>query len=335
MINVAVVGVGYWGPNLLRNFNEIKNSNVRLCCDLNTEKLREVEEKYPHIETTTDYGDVVGDEDIDAVVIATPPSTHYRLASQALKAGKHVFVEKPLTLNRKDAEKLIETASEKGRVLMVGHVFEYSPAVNKLKELIGDGSLGKIYYIYTSRLNLGLFQKDTDVFWDLATHDVSILFYLLGCMPDSVMAFGRSHILKNVNDVGFVNLMFPKGIFCNMHVSWLDPCKVRRIVVVGSKRMVVYDDTENLDKIRIYDKSVSLPSKYESFGEFQLSYNYGDVQTPKLVASEPLKLECQHFLECVSSGKKTQSSGKVGLKVVEIMEAIGESIKAGREVKLR
>lgn len=333
MIKIGIVGCGYWGPNLIRNFYEIPKSEVLLCCDLDKTKLEKIKQKYP-INVTENFSDILNNKSIDAVVIATPPATHHKLAKEVLLADKHVFIEKPMTLNSKDAKDLIKIAQQKNKVLMVGHTFEYSPAVNKLKDLIIKGELGKVHYIYTNRLNLGLFQN-SNVIWDLATHDISIVLYLFNKKPVSISAKGKSHIQEGIEDVAFMTLTFEDGSIAHFHVSWLDPCKVRKTVVVGSKKMVVYDDVEPLEKLKVYEKGVSKYDDYSTFGEFQLSYNYGDITIPKIDTAEPLKLECIHFLDCIEKGETPRSCGEVGLQVVKILEAAEKSIKnKGEEVKL-
>lgn len=335
MINVGVVGAGYWGPNLIRNFVQIEDAKLKYVCDLDEGRLKKIKSLYPAVETTTKYDDLLNDKELDAVVLATNPSTHFPLGMKALKAGKHLFVEKPLTLKSEDAKELIAEAEKQKKTLMVGHTFEYTSAVNKIKELIDSGELGEIFYIYISRLNLGLYQKDTNVIWDLAPHDISIINYLLKNKPVSVNANANTHIHKGIPDVAFINIKMDNGIFCHLHVSWLDPMKVRKTVVVGSRKMVVYDDIEPLDKIRIYDRKVEKPDNYETFGGFQMSYKYGDTLIPKIAADEPLNVECRHFLDCIKTGKKPRSNGEDGLMVVRIMEAAEESIaKGGAEVKL-
>lgn len=336
MINIAVVGCGYWGPNLVRNFNEIDDSNMYVCCDLKQEKLDLMKKRFPGVKTTTKYQDVLEDKKVDAVAIATPPATHFELAKQALMADKHVLIEKPMTLKSEDAKQLIKLAKEKGKILMAGHTFEYVPAVNKLKELIKSNELGEIYYVYINRLNLGLWQPDCNVIWDLAPHDFSIILYLLEQEPISVSAKGKWHVDEGKEDVAFITLTFPDKKICHIHVSWLDPLKVRKTVVVGSKKMVVYDDVEPIEKLKIYEKGVSKHDNYTTFGEFQMSYNYGDALIPRLSSTEPLKIECKHFLECILKNKKPRSDGTSGLRVVKVLEAAEESIKNnGKEVTIK
>lgn len=326
MLNIGIIGCGYWGPNLLRNFYNIDDSRVITCCDLKEKRLRHMKNLYQSVETTQGYMDIINDDDIDAVVIATPVSTHYELAREALEAGKHVFVEKPLASEVKEGVELVNSAREKGLVLFVGHTFVYTAAVNKIKELINSGELGDIYYINSSRLNLGLFQDDINVMWDLAPHDISIMNYVLDGYPESVTANGYSYIQPGIDDVGFITMKYPGSVVANIHVSWLNPNKIRKTTVVGSNKMLVYDDVSSLEKIRIYDKGVDVVPHYDTFGEFQLSYRYGDISIPKLNDEEPLKVECQHFIDCVKHGQNPRSGGLEGLAIMLALDAAGKSI---------
>ncbi|MBN2185746.1 MAG: Gfo/Idh/MocA family oxidoreductase [Candidatus Krumholzibacteriota bacterium] len=330
MLKVGVIGCGYWGPNLIRNFSALDDAEVKICSDLELKRIEHMKKLYPSVAITQDYRDIIEDSDIDAVVIATPVSTHYKLAAEALEAGKHVFCEKPLTQNVEEGVKLVDIADKMKKTLMVGHTFVYTAAVNKIKKLIKDGELGDVYYISTSRVNLGLFQKDINVVWDLAPHDLSIMNYILDSRPLYVSATGHSYIQPEIQDVAFVTLTYPGSVLANLQVSWLNPNKIRKTTVVGSKKMLVYDDVASLEKIRIYDKGVDVIPHYDTFGEFQLSYRYGDISIPKLDDSEPLKIECQHFLDCIA-GKKARSSGRHGLEVLLIMDAIDRSMKANGE----
>jgi predicted dehydrogenase len=327
-LKVGVIGAGYWGPNLIRNFVEIPRSDLVAVADLSEERLAHVHSRYPTVETTTDYQDLFA-MSLDAVVVATPPATHFILASESLEHGLHTFVEKPLTLNAADAEALVEMADVRDLTLMVGHTFEYNNAVRALKALIEDGELGKIYYINAVRASLGLFQRDLNVMWDLAPHDLSIFRYLLGHDPISVRAQGATNIFPGKHDVVYLNLFYPDDIMAHLHVSWLDPCKTRRITVVGSKKMVVYDDVEPLEKIKIYDKGVERLPYTDTYGEFQCSYRYGDVVSPNIQFIEPLRVECQHFLTCIAEHKEPQSSGWVGLRVVQTLEQAEKSLQNG------
>lgn len=328
LLKVGVVGCGYWGPNLVRNFSQIPGSEVPVICDLREQRLKHVQSLYPFVEATTRFEDLLVDDDLDAVCIATPVGTHYSLAKQCLEAGKHVLVEKPLTKSSKEAEDLIRVAEKSGRVLMAGHTFVYTAAVNKIKELIRSGELGEIFYIGTARVNLGLFQEDINVLWDLAPHDISIMNYILDSQPLTVAARGAAYIQDGVEDVAFMTVEYPDGVLAHVHVSWLDPCKIRRTTVVGSKKMLVYDDVVTLEKIRVYDKGVTVQPHYDSFGEFHLSYRFGDIFVPRLDDSEPLKVECMHFLDCMLNGHRPRSGGPEALAVVRAIEAANESLKS-------
>jgi predicted dehydrogenase len=260
------------------------------------------------------------------VAIATPVSTHFKLAMDALVARKHVFVEKPLAQSSEQCLEMAEAAAQRNLTLMVGHTFVYTAAVNKVREIIRSGDLGEIYYINSTRVNLGVFQPDINVVWDLAPHDIAIMNYILGMRPERIAAHGKSYIRPGVEDVAFLDLEYPNRVIANIHVSWLDPCKIRRTTVVGSKKMLVYDDVSSLEKIRVYDKGVSVPPHYDNFGEFKLSYRFGDILTPRLDESEPLKVECRHFVECVESRTKPRSPAEEGLAVVRVLEAACESM---------
>jgi predicted dehydrogenase len=325
VIKVGAIGYGYWGPNLVRNFVENRSAEVVIVADLKKERLAKIKSSYPHVLVTENYKEIF-DQDLDAVVIATPPATHFALAKECLEHGLHVLVEKPITLNSKDAEELIQISKAKGLVLMVGHTFEYNAAVHELKNLIESGELGQIYYVDAARLNLGLFSRDLNVLWDLAPHDISIMLYILNRAPISVAAHGMPFVYGGIHDVVYMNMVFPDNILAHIHVSWLDPCKVRRVTVVGSKKMVVYNDIESNEKIRIYDKGVDKPEYTDTFGEFQYSYRYGDVIIPNIRLAEPLQRECQHFLDCIINHAEPRSSGVDGLQVVKIIEAAQKSL---------
>ncbi len=290
---------------------------------------------YPSIDVTTDYKNILSRPDVDAVVIATPPPTHKPLAMEALAAGKHVFVEKPLSVSVAEGEEMVAAANQADRKLMVGHTFVYTAAVNKIKDLIASGELGDIYYISTERVNLGIFQENINVVWDLAPHDISILNYILDSAPEAVSTVGESYIRDTTEDVAFLTLRYPRNVMAHIHVSWLNPNKIRQTTVVGSKKMLVYDDVSSLEKIRIYDKGVTKQPHYDTFGEFQLSYRFGDIFIPKLDDSEPLKVECQHFVDAINSGIDMRSSGNNGLDVVRVLEASDISLREnGRMVDL-
>ena len=327
MLGIGVIGAGYWGPKHVRNFNELPGARTTIVADLDEQRLNTIQQQFPGTRTTTNYRHVLESADVDAVVVATPVSTHGRLAEEALLAGKHVLVEKPLARTSREAEDLVKVAESHGRVLMVGHTFLYNPAVTALRQLIQDGVLGDIYYINAQRLNLGLFQRDINVMWDLAPHDLSIIMHILGAEPVAVSAVGTAYVQPAIEDVAYINLAFPNRVRAAVHVSWLDPNKVRRLTVVGSRKMAVYDDVEALEKIRIYDKGVEPPAATASFGDFQLSYRYGDIMIPHIAVTEPLRLECEHFLECIRSGMQPLSDGRQGVTVVRVLEAAQASLE--------
>jgi predicted dehydrogenase len=335
MFNIGVVGCGYWGPNLIRNFHQIPDTRVVCACDLNENRLSHMKRLYPHLGLYTDYQGLLEENGLDVIAIATPVHTHYDFAKKALKADKHVLVEKPLTYTSQQAAKLIELANKNNKVLMVDHTFEYVAAVNEIKKIIQRGELGTIYYINTSRLNLGLFQKDINVIWDLAPHDLSILMYVLDKRPLKISAHGNAYVLPGIEDVAVLSLKFPDNITTFSHLSWLDPCKVRQVTVVGSEKMLVYNDVEPLEKIRIYDQKVKAPKYYDTFGEFQFAYHYGDVVIPRIENTEPLKTLCSHFIECIKDNKEPVSNGLDGWRVIKVMEAAQKSLKnSGQEIEI-
>jgi predicted dehydrogenase len=331
-VRVGVIGYGYWGPNLARNFYELSGSELVTIVDRKDDQLERARSKYPEVVLTKDYKELF-DMDLEAVVISSPPKTHFEIARECLSNGLHVFVEKPMVLNSQHAEELIELANSKSLILMVGHIFEYNSAVLEMKKYIDSKELGDVYYIDTARLNLGLFQNDSNVLWDLAPHDISTLLYLLGQTPVSVSAHGMACVTEGVHDLAYLNLVFPNNLMAFIHVSWLDPSKVRRITVVGSKKMAVYNDLGAEGKIKIYDKGVD-PEYTDTFGEFQYAYRTGDITIPSFRFVEPLREECQHFLDCVVSQSEPRSSGLDGLRVIKILEAAERSMKNGstREV---
>ncbi len=324
-VRVGIIGCGYWGPNLIRNFMDLNNSEVVMVVDLKKERLAKTKNNYPQVLVSETYQDLF-DQRLDAVVVATPPSTHYSITKECLEHGLHALVEKPLTLKSIHAEELIELADKKDLTLMVGHTFEYNAAVHAMKDLMDKGDLGQIYYLDAARLNLGLFSRDLNVLWDLAPHDISILLYLLGKRPVAVSAQGTQCVFTGIHDVAYINMLFPDNIMAHIHVSWLDPCKVRRVTVVGSKKMAVYNDIESLEKVKIYDKGVEAPDYINNFGDFQFSYRYGDITIPNIRFTEPLKVECQHFLDSIKNHTKPCSCGEDGLNVVRVLEAAQKSL---------
>ncbi len=329
IIKVGVIGCGYWGPNLTRNFRFHDNCEVKWVCDLSEERLAYIKKLYPEVKTTKNVDDVTGDPEVDAVAIATPVRTHHEIAMKALHAGKHTFVEKPMARSVKECEEMVEVAEDRNLVLMVGHTFIYSAPVRRIKEIVESGDLGEIYYVSSRRLNLGLFQEDINVTWDLAPHCISIILYILNIPPKTVNCQGKAHITKGIEDVTNMTIDFPNGGFATVHSSWLDPNKVREMVFVGSKRMLVYNDTEPLEKIKIYDKRVERPPHYDTFAEFHYSYHYGDMYIPYVKQIEPLKVETGHFLECIEKRQRPITSGYEGMEVVRILEAATISLKSG------
>ncbi|MFH1046618.1 MAG: Gfo/Idh/MocA family oxidoreductase [Candidatus Omnitrophota bacterium] len=335
MIRIGIIGCGYWGPNYVRNFSQLEGSTVAACCDLVAKNLDKLKSHYNAIAVTADYNDILKDTSIEAVIIATPAKTHYALTRAALLAGKHVLAEKPLCLTYGECEKLVELARKKKRILMVGHTFLFNPAVRKLKEYIQKGVLGEIYYLHATRTHLGLIRNDVNASWDLVPHDISIFSYLLDALPVSVSALGGSFLRKPKHDVVFVNLTYPQGIIGNVHASWADSNKVREIQVIGSRARVVFDDLNNLEKVKLYKKGVSVDKSYVNYGEFQLLLRDGDILSPKIDAEEPLRLQCQHFLDCIRKNKKPLTDGENGAQVVKVMNAIDKSLRLGaRMVKV-
>jgi predicted dehydrogenase len=329
VVTVGVVGCGYWGPNLIRNFNQLPGSSIKYCCDLDDGRLKHMKGLYPHAVMTNRFEDLVEDDEVDAVCVATPVSAHFPIAKACLEGGKHVLVEKPLASSIAEAEELTATADRVGKVLFTGHTFVYNAAVQKMRELIQAGELGDMFYVSSIRVNLGLFQEDINVIWDLAPHDISIMNYLFGGQPVTVCTYAKSYIRKGIEDVAFLVLQYAEGVVAHIHVSWLDPCKIRRTTLVGSKKMLVYDDTSPLEKIRVYDKGVTIQPHYDTFGEFQLAYRFGDIIVPKINDVEPLKTECGHFVECIRTGQRPRSDGAAGLEVVKVVERACESAKLG------
>ncbi len=326
-LRVGLVGLGYWGPNLVRNLYELGDAEVTWICDLRTDALEKIAKRYPAVATTTRYDDLVEDASLDAIVIATPVSSHYELAAAALRAGKHVFVEKPLAASSAEAVDLIRQAREQELILMPGHTFLYSPPVNTIRTLIEKGELGDIYFVSTSRVNLGLHQPDVSVVWDLGPHDFSILRYWLQESPTHASAMSRGCVIPHIPDVAFINLEFASGTVAHVELSWLAPSKLRRTTIVGSEKMVVYDDT-GTEPVRIFDSGVTLPNP-ETFGEYRMTYRTGDIVSPRIDAAEPLSVELADFLAAIRSGGAPRSSDELGLEVVRMIEAVDESLSRG------
>jgi predicted dehydrogenase len=329
-VPTAVVGLGYWGPNLVRNLQEVPDAALVAVCDLDPDALATIGRRYPAVELTTDFDEILADKTIEAVAIATPVNTHFRLVAAALEAGKHVFVEKPLASSLAEAVELIELATALDLVLLPGHTFLYSPPVNAVKNLIDTDVLGDIYFISMSRVNLGLHQRDVSVVWDLGPHDFSILRYWLGETPSFVTAISRSCVLPGTPDVAFINLEFPSQTIAHIELSWLAPSKLRRTTIVGTRSMVVYDDTSN-EPVRVFDSGVNPPAP-ATFGEYRLTYRSGDIVSPRIVAAEPLALEMTDFCAAIRTGSEPRSSALVGLEVVRMMEAVDASLATGARV---
>jgi len=326
MINVAVVGVGGWGKNLARNYYQIPDVNLKYVCDLDAAKLASMQRQYPGVETTDSFDAVIDDASVTAVVIATTGPTHYRLAKKALLAGKDVYVEKPFVLEVEQAKELTELAENDGRILMIGHLLEYHPVVTRLKEMIESGELGNIHYVYSQRLNLGTVREDENALWNFAPHDISAILFLLGKEPTDVSARGQSYLREGVEDVVFLTLSFADNSMASIHVSWLDPHKVRKLTIVGSGKMAVFDDLEATEKLKVYDKGAEFGSDYDTFAEY-IGLRFGDITIPHVNVGEPLRLECMHFLECVRDRKQPVSDGRDGLRVIRVLDAAQQSLK--------
>jgi predicted dehydrogenase len=326
-IVVGVVGCGYWGPNLVRNFKSLPDCELRAMCDLSEARLNHMGSLYPDVQGTTDFCHMLNGVGVDAVVVAAPVKHHFPLAKAALLAGKHTLIEKPMAASSAECEELIEIAKMKGLVLMVGHTFLYSAAVRKIAEIAQAGDLGEIRYINSRRLNLGLFQKDINVAWDLAPHDISIILHILEEFPLAVNCQGNAHVTPGIEDVTNISLSFRHKRFATIQSSWLEPRKVREMTIVGTRRMIVYDDVQTNEKIRIYDTRVERPPHHDTFAEFHYSYHYGDMYIPYLKQEEPLRGECQHFLECIERGAEPLTGGHKGLELVKILEAASASLK--------
>jgi predicted dehydrogenase len=334
MINVGVIGYGYWGPNMVRNFYANQDAKVLKVSDLSKDRLALVESGYPTIKTTTDFKELAKDPQVDAVVIATPVSHHFPAAKEALENGKHVLLEKPMTATVEESEKLIELAEKKNVKLMVDHTFLYTGAVRKMKELVQSGELGDLYYFDSVRVNLGLFQHDVDVVWDLAPHDFSIMDFLLQKDPEMVSAVGVCH-LGDLENMAYVTVQYPGNLLGHIHVNWLAPVKVRTTLIGGTKKMIVYDDTEPSEKVKIYDKGVSYHEKREDVYQMLVQYRSGDMLAPRLEATEALKLVSKEFTDSISQDRKPLTDGVAGLRVVKLLQSATESMKQkGKVIKL-
>jgi predicted dehydrogenase len=333
--HIGIVGCGYWGYNLVRVFAEQSDAKLVRCSDLKPNVLAKITERYPWVKVSTRFQSVIEDPDIDAVCVCTPASTHYDVTMMALKNGKDVLVEKPLALSSNHVNEMIQLARKNKRILMVGHVYMFHPAVKMLRELVKSGHLGRIYYASSVRTGFGPVRSDVNSLWDLAPHDISLLSYVLQENPMTVVASGASYLQKGIEDVVFLTMKFGSGVTANVHVSWLDPSKRRVTAIVGSKRMAVFDDVELWEKIRIYDKSVNRKYLHPDYADFQLSLRDGDIRIPRLSSDEPLKLECNHFVECVRDRKQAVTGGEDGLMVVNVLEAAQRALRNGFEEHIK
>lgn len=334
MIQIAVVGVGGWGKNLARNYSQIQEANLRYVCDLDRAKLEQARLQFPQTTLTENYDELLGDPELDAVVIATNAPSHYSLTKRALEARKDVYVEKPFVLEVPEAKELIALAESSGQILMVGHLLEYHPVVVKLKEMIESGDLGTIHYVYSQRLNLGTVREDENALWNFAPHDISVILHLLGKEPIDISARGQSYLREGVEDVVFFTLTFADNSMASIHVSWLDPHKVRRLTIVGSNKMAVFDDLEANEKLRIYDKGPQFGADYDTFAEY-IGLRFGDITIPHIKSGEPLRAECLHFLQCIRDRCSPLSDGHDGLRVVRVLDAAQRSLKEnGAPVRL-
>ena len=335
MINVGVIGYGYWGPNLVRNFMSNVNTNVSVVCDRDSSRLEKVKSLYPTIEVCINYKELINNQKIDAVIIATPVATHFELAMMALQSNKHVFIEKPITANSSDALKLIEEANKRKLVLLVDHTFVYTGAVKKMREVINSPSFGVTQYYDSTRINLGLIQSDVNVLWDLAVHDLSIMAYVLNASPISVSATGYSHLSGRPENIAFMTLFFSSSLVAHINVSWLSPVKIRQTLIGGTKQMIVYNDLEATEKIKVYDKGITVTKTADDIQKLLISYRTGDLWCPKVDESEALQVEVDHFVDCINSAAEPLTSGKNAFEIVRILEAANISIKEhGRPVDI-
>src|ERR1017187_5580556 len=324
ILNIGLIGCGYWGPNLLRNFSATEGAAVGLCCDLDQRRFAKLATLHPKTQFITNADEVLNNPEIDAVAIATPVTTHFEIAKRALEAGKHVLVEKPLTMRVEHAEELVALAHKKGLVLMVDHVFVYSPSVVKMKEIVDSGKLGKLFFIDSVRINLGLFQHDVNVVWDLAPHDLSIVDFLLGRLPRSLSAFGSVHASHEIEDVAYLNLDFGDGLIANFHVNWLSPVKVRHVIIGGSEQSLIYNDLDASERVKVYGRGIKLAND-EQRHQLLISYRTGDVWSPNISPEEPLARMAAHFVACIKTGGKPLTDGEAGLRVVKILDAAQRS----------
>jgi predicted dehydrogenase len=336
VIKIGVIGYGYWGPNLVRNLFEVSETEVVAVSDKREDRLKLVKSRYPSVTVTTDYTALLSDPEIDAIAIATPVSTHFPLAMEALRAGKHVLVEKPMASSTEQAFRLMDEADRRGLVLMVDHTFVYTGAVRKIKEIVETGRLGDIYYYDSTRVNLGLFQHDVDVLWDLAVHDLAIMSYILPQSPCAVAATGIKHVRNGTENLAYLTMFFEDNTIAHVNVNWLSPVKLRRTLIGGSKQMIVYDDMEPSEKVKVYDKGITLSEGTDSLYQALIGYRSGDMFAPQLDVSEALKTELTHFAHCIDTGQQPITGGHAGLQIVRLLESASHSMKhRGRLVELQ
>ena len=327
VIKIGVIGYGYWGPNLVRNMFEVPDTSVVAVSDMRWDRLRHVSSRYPSLFVSTDYRNLIDDPDIDAIAIATPVHAHYELALEALQAGKHVFIEKPMTSTSEQALRLIDEADRRNLVVMVDHTFVYTGAVRKIKQVVASGMLGDVYYYDSTRINLGLFQRDVDVIWDLAVHDLAIMNYILPSVPCAVAATGINHVMGGTENLAYLTVFFDLNLIAHVNVNWLSPVKIRRTLIGGSKQMIVYDDMEPSEKVKIYDKGITVTNGSDSLYQAMVNYRSGDMFAPQLDVSEALKVELQHFVDCIENGAAPITGGLAGLQVVRILESASQSMR--------
>lgn len=327
-INIGIIGCGYWGPNLVRNFIAVKGCNVKYCCDIDNNRLKYIHRLYPFLKITRDYSRVIDDASIDSVVIATPVSTHFPLALKAIEADKNVWIEKPMTANVKEAETLVKEAEARRLTLFVDHTFIYTGAVRKIKEIIKSNAIGRILYFDSVRINLGLFQHDVNVIWDLAPHDLSVMDYLLETTPVGISATGVGHYNNDIENIAYLNVKFDNDVLAHFHFNWLAPVKIRQILICGTKKMVLYNDMEPSEKVKLFDRGVSVNhNKIENIYQTLVSYRTGDICSPKIDTKEALTTACEHFIDCVRHRKVPISDGYAGLRVTRMIEASQRSLK--------
>lgn len=329
-IKVGVIGCGYWGPNLIRNFNDSVQTDIHSVCDLIRERLNSIRIRYPQVKITEDYRDILKDDNIEAVAVVTPVSSHYKIVSDALRAGKHVLVEKPLTSNVKDAESLVNLAAKKGLVLLVDHIFIYTNAIKKIKDYLAKGEIGDMYYFDSVRINLGLFQHDINVIWDLAPHDLAVMDHLVSEEPISITATGSSHTPSRHEDIAYITLQFRSSFIAHFHVNWMSPVKIRKIIIGGSRKMLVFDDLDPSEKIKLYDKGIRVTkTDKNSIYQSLVQYRIGDIYSPSIDSTEALKAVICHFADCIKNHKTPVTDGIAGLRVVRLLEAADKSLKKG------